>query len=395
MQVFRVAPRRHAARVGGDLRERRGAQRSRKRRSRRRSRRSADAAISPAARRPPSARDGSRARPCSRSRCRSPSGCDQRLGEAEQRRRSRLRSARARARGSARARCPPRSMPRSMHASARTPCPSASRAERRSKRVANTGRSVPREAHACRGRVAARTASRGKRAQSRRAAAAPASPTRRARRARPAAPCGAFSVCSHLCPARRRRNAAPRALQAQVGRVVVDAVDAVCRRGAANGSSRGARAARAGVETELQLAFDVHGETRWGGRWDSNPQQPESQSGTLPLSYGHHRRTSKRLCGLPGGTRTHNPRLRRLVLYPVELRAAPEQRKLHNTWSGWRGFEPPTSCSQSKRATRLRHTPKKAANDTLSASSRATNLLAHRGAFLLQKRLLFFGLAEH
>src|SRR5476651_1256288 len=25
----------------------------------------------------------------------------------------------------------------------------------------------------------------------------------------------------------------------------------------------------------------------WGGRRDSNPQQPESQSGALPLSYGH------------------------------------------------------------------------------------------------------------
>ena len=25
-----------------------------------------------------------------------------------------------------------------------------------------------------------------------------------------------------------------------------------------------------------------------GGRRDSNPQQPESQSGALPLSYGHH-----------------------------------------------------------------------------------------------------------
>ena len=28
---------------------------------------------------------------------------------------------------------------------------------------------------------------------------------------------------------------------------------------------------------------------KWGGRRDSNPQQPESQSGALPLSYGHHR----------------------------------------------------------------------------------------------------------
>src|SRR5437762_14280865 len=27
----------------------------------------------------------------------------------------------------------------------------------------------------------------------------------------------------------------------------------------------------------------------WGGRRDSNPQQPEPQSGALPLSYGHHK----------------------------------------------------------------------------------------------------------
>jgi len=26
----------------------------------------------------------------------------------------------------------------------------------------------------------------------------------------------------------------------------------------------------------------------WGDRRDSNPQQPEPQSGALPLSYGHH-----------------------------------------------------------------------------------------------------------
>src|SRR5688572_9760295 len=64
----------------------------------------------------------------------------------------------------------------------------------------------------------------------------------------------------------------------------------------------------------------------WGGRRDSNPQQLESQSRTLPLSYGHHclLKTCKPYnltLGLPGGTRTHNPQLRRLVLYPVELRA--------------------------------------------------------------------------
>src|SRR5205814_10252629 len=38
--------------------------------------------------------------------------------------------------------------------------------------------------------------------------------------------------------------------------------------------------------------------------------------------------------GLPGGTRTHNPQLRRLVLYPVELRAA--SRTNPANWSGWR-----------------------------------------------------------
>ncbi len=27
---------------------------------------------------------------------------------------------------------------------------------------------------------------------------------------------------------------------------------------------------------------------KWGGQRDSNPQQPEPQSGALPLSYGHH-----------------------------------------------------------------------------------------------------------
>jgi hypothetical protein len=29
---------------------------------------------------------------------------------------------------------------------------------------------------------------------------------------------------------------------------------------------------------------------RWGDRRDSNPQQPESQSGDLPLIYGHQPR---------------------------------------------------------------------------------------------------------
>ena len=32
------------------------------------------------------------------------------------------------------------------------------------------------------------------------------------------------------------------------------------------------------------------GEEGWGGRRDSNQQQPEPQSGALPLNYGHHQR---------------------------------------------------------------------------------------------------------
>src|SRR5205085_3863837 len=56
----------------------------------------------------------------------------------------------------------------------------------------------------------------------------------------------------------------------------------------------------------------------------------------------------ERKAGAPGGTRTHNPQLRRLVLYPVELRAPVV---------GVERFELPTSCSQSRRATRLRYTP--------------------------------------
>src|SRR5687767_13521929 len=64
--------------------------------------------------------------------------------------------------------------------------------------------------------------------------------------------------------------------------------------------------------------------------------------------------------GLPGGTRTHNPQLRRLVLYPVELRAValhpPSQPGADLV--GVERFELPTSSSQSWRATRLRYTPK-------------------------------------
>ncbi len=56
----------------------------------------------------------------------------------------------------------------------------------------------------------------------------------------------------------------------------------------------------------------------WGGRWDSNPRQPESQSGTLPTELRPPLIGNR---GVPDRTRTCYPQLRRLVLYPVELRA--------------------------------------------------------------------------
>ena len=92
----------------------------------------------------------------------------------------------------------------------------------------------------------------------------------------------------------------------------------------------------------------------WGGKWDSNPRQPESQSGTLPTELFP---PEFEFCGLPGRDRTCDHLLRRQVLYPTELRAdrlvSMHVRKL----VGVKRFELSTSCSQSRRATRLRYTP--------------------------------------
>ncbi len=98
--------------------------------------------------------------------------------------------------------------------------------------------------------------------------------------------------------------------------------------------------------------------TRTRDNWNHNP-------GLYQLSYSHQldcrawdkRPRGKSISGLPDGNRTHNPQLRRLVLYPVELRAGASRRTVWGTLVGVRGFEPPTSCSQSRHATRLRHTP--------------------------------------
>ena len=108
--------------------------------------------------------------------------------------------------------------------------------------------------------------------------------------------------------------------------------------------------------------------------------------GLYQLSYAHHKTfvpaapssaARRTVNGAPGRNRTCNPRLRRPMLYPVELRAlhklstrcrvAPGPCPASPPWGepgtvaglvGVEGFEPPPSCSQSRRATRLRYTPR-------------------------------------
>ena len=76
---------------------------------------------------------------------------------------------------------------------------------------------------------------------------------------------------------------------------------------------------------------------------------------------------SLRKTGLPGGDRTPDPQLRRLLLYPTELRADLVFRFLSNKKAHLRGllvlvvgaerFELPTLWSQTRCATRLRYAP--------------------------------------
>ena len=100
----------------------------------------------------------------------------------------------------------------------------------------------------------------------------------------------------------------------------------------------------------------------WGDRWGSNPRQLESQSRALPAELRPPLNGQTLILGVPDWNRTSNPQLRRLVLYPVELRAQflGKPIRLKQNLVGVERFELPTSCSQSRRATRLRYTPKPA-----------------------------------
>ena len=64
---------------------------------------------------------------------------------------------------------------------------------------------------------------------------------------------------------------------------------------------------------------------KWGGRWDSNPRQPEPQSGALPTELHPPYRMALENDGTPEGTRTPDPLLRRQLLYPPELQALMER----------------------------------------------------------------------
>lgn len=103
--------------------------------------------------------------------------------------------------------------------------------------------------------------------------------------------------------------------------------------------------------------------------WNHNP-------GLYQLSYSHHwtnlliRNRSQPVAqtnnGAPGRIRTCDPRLRRPLLYPTELRA---HKYAGPKMVGVEGFEPPTFCSQSRRATRLRYTPTTMARCHVSRAS--------------------------
>ncbi len=115
---------------------------------------------------------------------------------------------------------------------------------------------------------------------------------------------------------------------------------------------------------------------KWGGRWGSNPRQPESQSGTLPTELRPPLIVSAELlfasilpvkcldilarpAGLEPATLGLEGRCSIRMSYG-RLNQVPHitgKFQFRQNMVGVERFELPTSCSQSRRATRLRYTP--------------------------------------
>ena len=108
------------------------------------------------------------------------------------------------------------------------------------------------------------------------------------------------------------------------------------------GARRKPPAHRRNRKTEEGKNFGVADGTRTHDNWNHNP-------GLYQLSYSHHwngcqtataLKLSQAIAGLPGRNRTRNLRLRRPLLYPVELRAGTKNGVADRLWSGWRDSNP-------------------------------------------------------
>ena len=130
----------------------------------------------------------------------------------------------------------------------------------------------------------------------------------------------------------------------------------------------------------------------WGGRWGSNPRPPESQSGALPTelrpprrSVLYFRKYESRLTSFVSIAPTQSclSMARPAGLEPATLglegRCSIRLSYRRMRMVGVEGFEPPTSCSQSRRATRLRYTPNTSSNTKTSYFMHSSHLELNSG----------------
>ena len=135
------------------------------------------------------------------------------------------------------------------------------------------------------------------------------------------------------------------------------------------------------IQKSIEIKYRVlRGKEIWGDRWGSNPRQLESQSRALPTELRPPLKDYVELV-CPTGIEPATPSLEGWC----SIRLSYGHNSLGNQYYfycknlvGVERFELPTSCSQSRRATRLRYTPKRA---TIPISRQKIN--STRGFFLL------------